>query len=224
MRKLLFTFALTLLAAAVRPVVYAADFSLVNLKAGDIAVKAGTAVVPAPAAPVAAAPQVLQDLINKFNQAKDELWQLNSDTNWLSSDIDRLESRANSITQSDTADSFFQNDLQQMAFKMTGYNSDAQRIAGEIKDLINLAQKSAELDQIAHDLDRDACDLVNRAQMEIENSARRLETTVSAAKPELVGYNAQWQAMDISRYSRDFTSVTRDMSWDTRTLLSKTQP
>ncbi|HAH31117.1 MAG TPA: hypothetical protein DCL44_02260 [Elusimicrobia bacterium] len=220
MKKLAFIAVLSSFAS----VVCASDFSLETLKAGDIGVKAEAAVAPAPAAPLKEEAQVPQDLINRFNAVKSELWRLDSDTTWLRSDIDQLESTARRIVQSNTADHFFQNDLQRMSWDMTRYNDTAQRIRSEVKSLLTSAQKDSGLNTAARDMAWETRTLLNRAQFDIENSAQRLEWTVRGAKPELVGYNAQWSAMDISRYSRDFTWKVRDISYDIQTLISATQP
>jgi len=201
---------------------YALDFSLEKMKASSFDAKA--VVVPVPPAPAKEAAQVPQDLVYKFNQAKNDLWRLESDTTWLRSDIDRLESTARRIAQTNSADAFFQSDLQRMSFDVSRYNNDAQRVRDQVKHLLQLAQKDAGLNAVARDIETDARTLLNRAQFDIENSAQRLEWAVRGAKPELVGYNAQWQAMDISRYSRELTWKARDISFDAQSLAAKTQP
>lgn len=218
MKKLI----LALLSVSCVSTAYSLDFSLERMKAASFDVK--TAAVPAAPAPARAAAQVPQDLLYKFNQAKNDLWRLESDTTWLRSDIDRLESTARRIAQTSSADAFFQSDLQRMSFDVSRYNNDAGRLRDQVKGLLQLAQKDAELNRVARDLEMDARTLLNRAQFDIENSAQRLEWAVRGAKPELIGYNAQWQAMDISRYSREFTWKVRDLSFDAQTLVSKTQP
>jgi len=221
MKKTVFALVLVSLSSSA----FAADFSkLAAMKASDIGVKTEAAVVPLPAAPVKEITQVPQDLVYKFNQVKNDIWKLESDTTWLRSDIDRLESTARRIAQTNSADAFFQNDLQRMAMDMNRYNSSAQRLGMDLKNLLNLAQKDQELNRLARDIEMDARSLLNRAQFDIENSTQRLEWAVRGAKPELIGYNAQWQAMDISRYGRDFTWKVRDLSYDAQNLVSKTQP
>ena len=74
------------------------------------------------------------------------------------------------------------------------------------------------------EIERNARTLLNRAQFDIENTAQRLEWAVRGAKPELIGYNAQWTVMDISRYSREFTWRLRDLSFDAQSLVSATRP
>lgn len=218
MKKLI----LVLLSVSCVSTAYSLDFSLEKMKASSFDVKA--AAVPVPAAPAKQDTQVPQDLVYKFNQAKNDLWRLESDTTWLRSDIDRLENTARRITQTNSADAFFQHDLQRMASDISRYNNDAGRLRDQVKSLLQLAQKSQDLNRIARDIDMDARTLLNRAQFDIENSAQRLEWAVRGAKPELVGYNAQWQAMDISRYSRDFTWKARDLSFDAQSLVNQTRP
>lgn len=223
MKKTIFALALVSIASSA----FAADFSkLAVLKASDIGAKAEAVSVPLPAAPlpVKEPAQVPQDLVYKFNQVKNDIWKLESDTTWVRSDIDRLENTARRIAQTNSSDPFFQNDLQRLSWDMSRYNTDAQRLGQNIKSLLSLAQKDQELNRIARDIDRDARSLLNRAQFDIENSTQRLELAVRGAKPELIGYNAQWTAMDVSRNGRDFTWKVRDMYWDAQSLVSKTQP
>lgn len=216
-------FALVLISFA--STAFAADFSeLAALKAPEIAVKNDAAAVPVPAAPVKETPQVPQDLVYKFNQVKNDIWKLESDTTWVRSDIDRLENTARRIAQTNSSDPFFQNDLQRLSWDMSRYNSDAQRLGMNVKNLLNAAQKDQELNRLARAIDMDARSLLNRAQFDIENSAQRLEWAVRGAKPELIGYNAQWTAMDISRNGRDFSWKVRDISYDAQRLVSATQP
>ena len=221
MKKIIFAVALVSFAASA----FAADFSsLAGLKAADFNVKAAAVIVPVPAKPVKENPQVPQDLVYKFNQVKNDLWKIESDTTWLRSDIDRLENTARRIAQTNSSDPFFQNDLQRMSWDMSRYNTDVQRIGMDLKSLLSLAQKDQGLNNTARDIEMDARTLLNRAQFDIENSTQRLEWAVRGAKPELIGYNAQWTAMDISRNGRDFTWKVRDISYDAQSLVSKTQP
>jgi len=213
---------LALLSVCCVSTAYSLDFSLEKMKASAFDGK--TVAVPAAPAPAKVDAQVPQDLLYKFNQAKNDLWRLQSDTTWLRSDIDRLENTARRIAQTNSADAFFQSDLQRMSFDVSRYNNDAGRLRDQVKTLLQLAQKSQDLNRIARDIDMDARTLLNRAQFDIENSAQRLEWAVRGAKPELIGYNAQWQAMDISRYSREFTWKARDLSFDAQSLVNQTRP
>lgn len=221
MKKTMFALVLVSFASSA----FAADFSkLAGLKASDLAVKASEQAIPVPTLSVKEITQVPQDVVSKFNQVKNDIWKSQSDTTWLRSDMDQLESTARRIAQTNSSDPFFQNDLQRMSWDMSRYNTDAQRLRMDIKNLLGLAQKDQELNRIARDIDMDARTLLNRAQFDIENASQRLEWAVRGAKPELIGYNAQWTAMDISRNGRDFTWKVRDISYDAQSLVSKTQP
>lgn len=212
--------ALLLAVTAVSPV-YSLDFSLDKLKAADLGVKAEG--VPAPGAPLKEEAQVPQDLVYKFNQVRNEVRRLETDTTWLRSDINKLESDARRIEQG-VADPFFSGDLRRMSMDMSRRLNDAQRLAADVKNLLALAVKDAELNRIARDIEWDARDLENRFQFDIVNAAQSLEWTVRRLDPKLVGYDAQWTASDLSRVCRDLQWKTRDLSWDVRDLVSKTQP
>lgn len=219
MKKVLLLLAV---ASAVSPA-YSLDFSLNNVKASDLAAKAPA--VPAVAAPVKEdpQPQVPQDLVYKFQQFKNDIWRLESDTTWLRSDINRLESDARRIEMG-TASPFFANDLRRMSMDLSRRANEAQRLAFEMKNLLSLAQKDAKLNQLASDIESDARDLDNRFQFDVTNAANSLEWTVRRIDPKLIGYDAQWAASDLSRYCRDIQWKTRDLRWDAQELVRKTQP
>lgn len=217
MKKLI----LFLLAVSVVSPAYSLAFSLNKLQASDFNAK--TAVVPAPSAPVKAETQVPQDLVNKFNQLKNDIWRLESDTTWLRNDIDRLEAEASSIEQG-SHNSFFSNDLRSMARDMSDWSNRAQRLSMDVKQLLPLAVKDKKLNDLARDIQWDARDLYNRFQFDIQNAAQQLEWTVRRIDTSLVGYDAQWQASDISRQARDLQWKTRDVQWDVQELVRKTQP
>ncbi|MDP2865871.1 MAG: hypothetical protein Q8O90_06485, partial [Elusimicrobiota bacterium] len=106
MKKTMFALALVSFASSA----FAADFSkLVTLRAADIRVKTEGVTMPVPVVPVTPVTpvtpviQVPQDLVYKFNQVKNDIWRLESDTAWLRSDIDRLESAARRITQANSS-------------------------------------------------------------------------------------------------------------------------
>lgn len=214
---------LLLLVASVVSPAYSLDFSLNKLKVSDLAVKA--AAVPVPAAPAKEdpLPQVPQDIVAKFQQFKNDIWRLESDTTWLRSDIDRLESDARSIEMG-SASPFFAGDLRRMSMDLSRRANEAQRLAFEMKNLLGLAQKDAKLNQLASDIEMDARDLDNRFQFEVMNAANNLEWTVRRIDPKLIGYDAQWAASDLSRYCRDIQWKTRDLRWDAQELVRKTQP
>lgn len=201
------------------PSAYAADFDLQRLDAAAVAAPVQGA--------VAAEPQpvpVPQDLVFRFDSLKNDLWRFQSDTVWLRSDLDRLESTARRISMGNSPDHFFQNDLQRKAWEMQRYDGEAQRLRREVSSLLQLAVKSEVLNRKARDIEMDASTLLNRFQFEIENAATRLEWAVRGAKPELVGYNAQWNAMDISRYARQLAWNVRDLRYDAQDLVRRTQP
>lgn len=201
------------------PSAYSADFDLQRLDAAAVAAPAQGAALAEPQ-PV----PVPQDLVFRFDSLKSDLWRFQSDTVWLRSDLDRLESTARRISMGNSPDHFFQNDLQRKAWEMQRYDSEAQRLRREVGSLLQLAVKSEALNRKARDIEMDASTLLNRFQFEIENAATRLEWTVRGAKPELVGYNAQWNAMDISRYARQLAWNVRDLRYDAQDLVRRTQP
>lgn len=202
--------------------------------AGGFAVKApelklgaiSAVVVPVPPAPVKAAKEetIPQDLVYKFNNTANELQRMRNDITWLRSDIDNLERTAQRINQTNSQDSFFQFDLQRMSTDMQRRFNDMQRISWDVKNLLNLAQKAKQLNDIARNMEWDASDIMREAWPGIQDAAQRLEWTVRAGKPEIIGYNAQWAAMDISRNARQFTDQARYTYYDAQTLVSKTQP
>lgn len=220
MRKILF--ALAMLSAA--PAAYSSDFSLEKMNAADVGVKAEAASVPAPAAAVKADEQVPQDLVYKFRQVSRELDAIRNDLTWVRNDVDDLERRARQMIQLNSSDSFFQFDLRRMSSDMSRRFSDLQRVAMDVRGLLSLAQKSPDLNKIARDMDWAAGDILSDTWPALENSAQRLEWTVRSGKPEIVGYDAQWTATDISRYCRQLSDQARNTSYDTRTLAAKTQP
>ncbi|HBE89490.1 MAG TPA: hypothetical protein DDW67_10170 [Elusimicrobia bacterium] len=196
-----------------------------SLRSSAFAMPKAEAVVPSAPAPVAVEQpvQVPQDLVYKFNQLKNDMWRLESDTTWLRSDIDRLEGEARRIQQG-SHNAFFSNDLRNMARNLNSWSNDAQRLAFDLKRLLPLAVKDKKLNDLARDIEWDVRDLDNRFQFDVQNSAQRLEWTVRSIDSNLVGYDAQWQASDISRYARDIQQKTRDMRWDAQDLVRKTQP
>lgn len=217
MKKLLIALAALSSVTAAR----CADFSLESFNASDVAVKSAAA-VPVPAA-VKADPAP-QDLLSKFNQADSELNAIRNDLTWVRNDLDNLDNRARQMVQLNASDAFFQSDLQRMSMDMSNRFNTLQRAAYDVHNLLALAQKSAGLNKTARDMDWAARDILNDTWPAIEDAAQRLEGTVRSGKPEIVGYNAQWTAMDISRFSRQLSDQARSVSYDTQSLVSKTQP
>ncbi|MEW5905391.1 MAG: hypothetical protein AB1734_01270 [Elusimicrobiota bacterium] len=196
-----------------------------SLKASAFAMPVAEVVVPeAPAPVVVEQPvQVPQDLVYKFNQLKNDLWRLESDTTWLRGDIDRLETEARRIQQG-SHNAFFANDLRSKARDLGRWSNDMQRLAFDLKRLLPLAVKDKKLNDLARDIEWDVRDLDNRFQFDVQNAAQRLEWTVRAINSSVIGYDAQWQASDISRHVRDIGRHARDMRWDAQDLVRKTQP
>ncbi|MBU2572691.1 MAG: hypothetical protein KKH28_01255 [Elusimicrobia bacterium] len=204
---------------------YAGGFSkLENLRAADFEIGPAAAIeVPVPAAPVKEDP-VPQDLVYKFNNAAGELRNLRNGLTWVRNDIDSLERKARRIIQTNSQDSFFQFDLRRMSSDMSRRVNDMRRISYDVKNLLNLAQKSKQLNDIARNMDWDARDIMNDAWPGMENSSQRLERTVRSGKPEIIGSNSQWTARDISRNCRDFSYQARNTYYDVQSLVNKTQP
>ncbi len=165
-----------------------------------------------------------QDLVYKLRRIKNDLWRLKSDTTWLDNDMDKLEREARRIASSGKENPFFQSDLRSMAYDITKYMNDAGRIYTDLYNFRNLAVKSEELNRLAGDMEWDARDLYNDAQFDLERAARNLEYAVRSAKPELIGYSAQWTASDITRNIRNYSWKLRDIYFDVQDLKRKTQP
>lgn len=206
------------------PAAYSSDFSLEKLNASDIGVKAEAAAVPAPSAAPKADAQAPQDLVNKFQQVSNELGAIRGGLTWVRSDIDDLESRARRMIQMNFHDAFFQFDLTRMNTEMSRRFNDLQRASMDVRGLLGVAQPSADLNRIAIDMDLAARDILSYTWPALEDSARRLEWTVRSGRPEIVGYDAQWTAMDILRYCRQLSDQARNTSYDTQTLVSRTRP
>lgn len=217
MRKVLFV----LLAVSAAAPAYSLDFTLNKLSAASLK-EAPAAAVPAPAAPAKEDP-VPQDLVQKFQRFKNDIWRLENDTTWLRNDINRLESEARRIEQG-SANYSFSFDLRRMASDMSRRYTEAQNLAYGMKELLGLARKDAQLNRLASDIEWSARDLDNRFQFDVANAAQNLEWTVRRIDPKLIGYDAQWNASDLSRYSRDIQWKTRDLRWDAQDLVNKTRP
>lgn len=207
------------------PPAHADDFAAIQtLNAADLK----AAPPPAVAAPVPGVPaqeeQVPQDLAAKFNSAADQLRTLENGLTWVRMDIDNLERTARRMVQSNSSDAFFQMDLRRMSSDMSRRVNDLQRASMDMKNLLNLAQKSKELNDAARNMEWSARDILNEAWPALENAAQNLEWAVRSGKPEIMGYDAQWTAMDISRYARDFSYQARNLAYDVQNLVNKTQP
>ncbi len=165
-----------------------------------------------------------QDLVYKFKRVQSVLRRLRNDTTWLDSDIDRLEREARRIASSGKPDPFFDNGLRGLSTSINRYANDARRVYEDIRNLLDIAVKSDDLNKVAGDMEWDARDLHNDAQFKLENAARNLEWAVRSVKPELIGHNAQWMAFDITRNVRDYSWKVRDIYYGVLDLERKTQP
>jgi len=179
--------------------------------------------IPSPAASRAEEP-VSQELITKFNKTDNSLAMLRNDITWVGNDLDNLDMRAQRIIRDNTSDPFFQSDLDNMSYAMSRRVQELRRLSADIKDLLNRAQKSPELNKYARNMERSAREIQGQAWPRIEDAAGRLESTISFANPQVIGYNAQWTARDISRYTREFSDQSRIAAADTKSLAAKTQP
>ncbi len=217
MKKIIFTLALFSLSSTA----FSNDFSLDTIKAADIGVKTAPVAVPVPAAPARAdAP----DLLAKFQQAGKDLNTIRGGLAWVSDDMARLEERARQIIQMHVYDAFFESDLRKMSSDMSNRFIDMQRAAKETHDLLSGAQKSAELNKTAKDMDLAAHDILRDAWPALQDAAQRLESTVDSGTPEVIGYDSQWTAADISRNCRQLTDQARRTLTDTQKLVTLTQP
>jgi hypothetical protein len=58
----------------------------------------------------------------------------------------------------------------------------------------------------------------------MEDAAGRLEGTIRSGNPQIIGYDSQWTAGDISRYTRQLSDSARTLTNDTKNLVTATQP
>ena len=220
MKKIIFTLALFSFAARA----FSAGFALNTIKAADIGAKAAAVAIPVPAAPARAEAPVAPDLLSKFQKANKDLNAMSDGLTWAGDDMARLEERARQIIQMHVYDSFFESDLRKMSSDMSRRFEDMRLAAKEVHDLLALAQKSAELSKSAKDMDRTANSILRDAWPALQDAAQRLESTVSSGAPEVIGYDSQWTASDISRNCRQLTDQARRTVTDTQKLVALTQP
>ncbi len=168
--------------------------------------------------------EVGQGLIDKFTRVKNTLRRLRHNTTWLDSDMDRLERDARRIAGSGRPDPFFENSLRRFSSTTSGYADDASRIYMDIKNLLNIAVKSDELNKISGSMELDARDIYNDAQFRLESAAMSLERTVRSVNPRLIGHNAHWTASDITSNVRRYSWKVRDIRSGARNLTRETQP
>ena len=220
MKKIAFTLALFSLTLPA----FSSDFSLNTIKACDIGAKAAVVAIPLPSAPAKADATVAPDLLSKFQKVNKDLNAIHDGLAWVSDDLSRLEERARQIIQMHVYDAFFESDLRKMSSDMSGRFDDMRRAAADTHALLGLAQKSAELNKAAKDMDRDANDILREAWPTLQDAAQRLESTVSSGTPQVIGYDSQWTAADISRNCRQLTDQARHALTDTQKLVTLTQP
>jgi hypothetical protein len=200
---------------------YSSEFNLETITAADLGVKIEAAAVPVPAATLKDA---AQDQLARFRQVANELNMIQNDLTWVRNDMDTLESRARQMIQTNSQDAFFQMDLMRMKSDMSRRFDNLQRAARDVKGLLAGVQRSADLNKAAKDMEWASRDILSETWPMLENSAQRLESTIRFAKPEIVGYNAQWDAMDISRFTRQLSDQARSAAYDAQALVTQTQP
>ena len=171
----------------------------------------------------AAGIKVEQGLIDKFTRVKNSLRRLRNDTVWLDEDINRLERDARRIASSGEPDHFFEYDLRGVSTFINKYFNDGVKIYADIQNLLNIAVKSDELNKIAGDMERNAIEFYNETQFWLESSAN-LEWAVYSAKPEVIGYSAQWIASNITRDIKDYSWKAKDIHSGVHDLVRRTRP
>ena len=219
MNKTLFLFAAFAFAS---PAVHAAgEVKLESLGVSDI----GTAeqLVPPPGAPLRAEP-VPPALLTKFKEAGRQLSAYRDELNRSGFDLNDLERRARQMVQYNSQDYSFRTDLSRMSSDMSRRFDTSRRLMAEVKDLLDLAQKDQELNKSARDMEASARDILRLAWPALQDAAGRLEGTIRSGDPAVVGYNSQWNAADISRYTRQITDSARYLAADTKNLAVATQP
>ncbi|MCX5786272.1 MAG: hypothetical protein NTX59_11345 [Elusimicrobia bacterium] len=192
------------------------------IRASDVKAAADIA-VPVPSAPAKEDPAP-PDLVNKFNNAANELRIMRNDLTWVKNDLDNLNNTAQRMIQTNSQDAFFPSDLRKMSTDMSRRVNDIRRIASDVKELLGLAQKSKQLNDIARKMDQDARMILYDAWPGMEDASQNLEGTIRSGRPELFGYDAEWTASDISRNCRDFSYQARHTYSDTESLVKNTQP
>ena len=207
--------------------VYAADeVKLESVRASDLIQAgqiSGVEQPPLPVTPLMAEP-VSPDLLAKFSDVEKQLQRLSNDLAWVSNDLNDLERRARQIIQYNTSDAFFQNDLRRMSSDMSRRFDTARRLSSDVKNLLGLAQSSQELNASARKMEASARDILRLTWPAMEDAAGRLEGTIRSGNPQVIGYDSQWTAGDISRYTRQISDQARYLAADTKNLSAATQP
>jgi hypothetical protein len=207
--------------------VYAADMvRLESVRASDFGPAGRVSCVeniPVPAAP-RMAETVSPDLLAKFNDTDKQLSRFRDELTWVGGDLDGLEGRARQIIQYNLYDPSFQSDLSRMSSDMSRRFETIRQLSADVKTLLNLAQSSPELNTSARNMEASAREILRLAWPALQDSAGRLEGTISSGKPQIIGYDSQWTAGDISRYTRQISDQARTITTDTKKLVTATQP
>ncbi|MCX5795261.1 MAG: hypothetical protein NTY77_07205 [Elusimicrobia bacterium] len=167
---------------------------------------------------------LLPDQAAKFKAAADRLSRLENGIVWVKDDMAQLEERARRIIQMHAADSLFQFDLRRLKDDSDRRLADIRRSAADIKDLLASAGPSQELNAVVRDMERDARSILSTAWPGMEDAAGRLQGTIQTGTPEVIGYDSQWTASDVSRDCRDFSFQARRVLSDAQALVKQTQP
>ncbi|MDD5210489.1 MAG: hypothetical protein PHV36_13950 [Elusimicrobiales bacterium] len=219
MNKILLAFAVMIFTASAG--IAAGPVELESLRASDL--NLAEQLIPLPAAPLRA-DTVSPDLLAKFNDAEKQLSALRNDLNWAGNDLNDLERRARQMIQFNTNDYFFRTDLSRMSSDMSRRFDTSRRLMADVKNLLNLAQKAQELNKSARNMEASARDILRLTWPALQDAAGRLEGTIRSGDPAVVGYNSQWNAADISRYTRQLSDSARYLATDTKNLVNATQP
>jgi len=219
MNRILLVFAAIILTA---PAVYAAGpLKLESLRAFDLGRTDQT--MPMPGAPLRAEP-VPADLLAKFNDTEKQLAAFRDDLNRAGYDLNDLERRARQMIQYNSQDYFFRTDLSRTSSDMSRRFDTSRKLLADVKNLLALAQKAPELNKSARNMEASARDILRLTWPALQDAAGRLEGTVRSGDPAVIGYNSQWNAADISRYTRQLSDSARTLANDTKNLVSATQP
>ncbi len=220
MNKILFlltAFAFTAAAAhAAGPV------KLEGLKASDLRGSEQLS-APLPGAPMKADP-VSPDLLAKFKDKEKRLAAFRNDLSRAGNDLNDLERRARQMIQYNSQDYFFRTDLSRMSSDMSRRFDTSRRLMTDVKNLLSLAQKTRELNTSARNMETSARDILRLTWPAMQDAAGRLEGAIRSGDPAVVGYNSQWNAADISRYTRQLSDSARYLTTDTKNLVTATQP
>lgn len=220
MKKILFLFTVL---AFTGPVVRAAGHVNLERVSASYFSRSEQLSIPLPNAPLRAEP-VSPDLLEKFNGAEKQLSAFRNDLNRVGNDLNDLERRARQMIQFNSQDYLFRTDLSRMSSDMSRRFDTSRRLLADVKNLLSLAQKAPELNKSARNMEASARDILRLTWPAMQDAAGRLEGTIRSGDPAVVGYNSQWNAADISRYTRQLSDSARTLFSDTKNLVTATQP